>query len=131
MYDMCRCDTSAAAEASAAVRAMQCHAPVAGLLHASGILRDAPLQKQTPALIREVYAPKSVSAQALLQHAGHAEPVQHAVLFSSIAALTGPAGSANYAAANAAVDAIAHQTQNRGAVRATAQCMPCLLFSVR
>jgi hypothetical protein len=41
-------------------------------------------------------------------------PVSCALLFSSIAAVTGPAGSANYAAANASVDAIAHNLQTQG-----------------
>ena len=44
-----------------------------------------------------------------------AVPVSSALLFSSIAAVTGPAGSANYAAANAAVDAIAQNMQTQGA----------------
>ena len=42
-------------------------------------------------------------------------PVSHAVMFSSIAALTGPAGSANYAAANAALDSLCHSQQSQGA----------------
>jgi len=43
-------------------------------------------------------------------------PVSHAVMFSSIAALTGPAGSANYAAANAAMDNLCHSQQSQGMV---------------
>ncbi len=47
--------------------------------------------------------------QAISGHATH-----NVVLFSSIAALTGPAGSANYAAANACLDASAETCQLQG-----------------
>ena len=41
-------------------------------------------------------------------------PLGRAVMFSSIAALTGPAGSANYAAANAALDSLCHSQRSQG-----------------
>ena len=87
---------------------------LSGLLHAGGLLHDAPLSKQTPALLREVCAPKIQGAQALLRHAGRDMPLRNVALFSSIAALTGPAGSANYAAANSVCDALAHEVQAQG-----------------
>ena len=43
------------------------------------------------------------------------QPMVSSVLFSSIASLTGPAGSANYAAANASVDSLASLQQASGA----------------
>ena len=54
--------------------------------------------------------------QAIQQQAAH-----KVVLFSSIAALTGPAGSSNYAAANALLDVAAEGCQGTGWV-----CITCL-----
>lgn len=51
----------------------------------------------------------SIWAQGL-----HASPLRQIILFSSIAALTGPAGSANYAAANAALDTWGQRMHGQG-----------------
>ena len=50
-----------------------------------------------------------VSLQALSGQA-----VDHTVLFSSIAALTGPAGSSNYAAVNASLEAASNRLHSQG-----------------
>lgn len=111
---------------AAAAHASHHQASLYGLLHAGGLLHDAPLQRQTPRLLREVFAPKASGAQLLRLHACYAAPLQHCVLFSSIAALTGPAGSANYAAANAVMDALAHRVQAQGR-HCSPACLECML----
>lgn len=40
--------------------------PIQGILHASGVLHDALIRQQSPALVREVYAPKVAGCQALM-----------------------------------------------------------------
>lgn len=87
----------------------------AGLLHAGGTLQDAALQHQTVAGMRAVMAPKISGITALLR-ASSASPFSHATLFSSIASVTGPAGSTNYAAANAVLDATADNLRLHGTV---------------
>ena len=103
------CDAAVAADCGAALG----HAAVAGLLHAGGILADAHLQRQTPQRISAVHAPK-VAGWRQLTAATAAVPLHRALLFSSIAAVTGPSGSTNYAAANAALDAAAALGQQAG-----------------
>lgn len=83
------------------------------LMHAGGQLADAMLAGQTAARARAVLAPKLHGSQLLLQLA-FAAPLQQAALFSSTAALIGPAGQANYAAANAVLGALAAEQQARG-----------------
>ena len=87
--------------------------PLLGLMHAGGLLADALLVGQTAAGVRAVLAPKLTGAQLLLLLAA-APPMQQAALFSSTAALIGPAGQANYAAANAALGALAAAHQRSG-----------------
>ena len=106
---------------------------ILGVVHAGGLLQDATLARQTPAIARAVFAPKHCGAANVMRVRAFAEaqqvllsrelaqqiacttlvcelqalvigPLEHCMLFSSVAALTGPPGSASYAAANAALD---------------------------
>lgn len=101
------------------------HSPTLGtLMHAGGVLRDATLLNQGASSITEVCAPK-VSGAWSLMHAGlHAMPVHMAVMFSSIAALMGSPGQANYSAANSALDALAHEQQCSGQAQVSVQWGP-------
>lgn len=71
------------------------------------------IPKQRPGSVREVWAPKVRAIQELQANAW-AHPVRKTVLFSSTAALLGPAGQANYAAANSALNALSHLQQASG-----------------
>ena len=79
-------------------------ARLAGVWHAAGVLADGLLRSQTAEAFRRVYAPKAVGGWGL-QRASAASPLDACVLFSSVAALLGGAGQANYAAANCCLDA--------------------------
>lgn len=94
-----------------------CPSGITGFIHAGGILLDAPLLSQSTSHMRRIFAPKVVGAHNLLVDSpllipNH--PVQSAVLFSSIASFTGPAGSALYAAANAVLDSKSIQLKSSG-----------------
>lgn len=75
--------------------------------------QDAPLSTQRPRFIRAAWAPK-VDGAAALQSAAAACPVDNIVHFSSLSSLLGTAGQGNYAAANAALDALAAAQQAAG-----------------
>ena len=68
------------------------------------VRQDAVLAKQRPASVREVFAPKLSGAEQLAACSAGA-PLSAGALFSSVAGLLGSSGQANYAAANAALDA--------------------------
>ena len=77
-----------------------------GVWNAAGVLADGVLPRQTAQALAHVYAPKADGAWAL--HRACVRSVTHpCVLFSSVAALLGSAGQANYSAANACLDALA------------------------
>ena len=87
--------------------------PIRGMVHAAGVIRDRLMMKMTPEQLDAVMRPKVDGAwnlHALLRE----EPLDHFVLFSSASSLLGTIGQANYAAANAFMDALAHERRARG-----------------
>ncbi|RKP45285.1 type I polyketide synthase [Trinickia fusca] len=87
--------------------------PLGGIVHAAGLLDDATVANQSWEQFSRVLAPKVAGAWHL-HRATHAIKLDFFVLFSSIASVFGAPGQANYAAANAFLDALAQQRRARG-----------------
>ena len=87
--------------------------PIRGVVHAAGVLQDRTLLQLDAAALAEVFNAKVAGAWLLDRLLAEA-PLDFFVLFSSAAALLGSAGQANYAAANAFLDALAHHRRARG-----------------
>jgi acyl carrier protein len=77
------------------------------------VLDDGIVEHQEPERFRLVMTPKIQGAWNL--HAlTREEPLDFFVLYSSVASLLGTPGQSNYAAANAAMDALAHHRRQQG-----------------
>jgi len=87
--------------------------PLGGVFHAAGILDDATLSGQSLARLERVMAPK-VEGAWNLHLLTRGLPLDGFVLFSSAASLLGSPGQANYAAANAFLDGLAHYRKSLG-----------------
>jgi phthiocerol/phenolphthiocerol synthesis type-I polyketide synthase C len=87
--------------------------PLRGIFHAAGVLDDGTLQQQTAVRFNTVLAPK-VRGGWLLHQLSLDDPLEHFVLFSSIAAIFGSPGQSNHAAANAFLDGLAHYRRTQG-----------------
>ncbi len=81
--------------------------PVNGVLHLAGVAGDGMLQFRGRGEAERVLRPKVFGAVALAAVLADRPPVDFVVCFSSQAALTGMVGGADYAAANAFLDAYA------------------------
>lgn len=79
--------------------------PLAGVFHAAGVLDDATLPQQTWDRFAKVL-PAKVDGSWYLHQQTRQLPLDFFVCFSSIAAMIGSPGQANYAAANAFMDAL-------------------------
>ena len=109
-----RADTSSIEESEALAAGAPGHLPqLQGIMHASGVLVDATFSNQSAGSLRAAFAPKTFSA-ANLHRATQHSPLTFQVLFSSVTALLGGMGQANYAAANAALDSLAAAWQWQG-----------------
>ena len=86
---------------------------MAMLLHAAGTLQDGMLASQGLPALRAVFAAK-LGAMPGVQSRMPAVPLERLILFSSVASLLGTAGQANYAAANAGLDAWAANAGSSG-----------------
>ncbi|MCY1071297.1 type I polyketide synthase [Nannocystis sp. RBIL2] len=109
-----RADIAEPAELARVLSSVQLQGPpLAGIVHAAGVLHDGLVVDQDRERLRSVFAPKVRGAWNLHQ-ATRDLPLDFFVLYSSASSLFGSPGQANYAAANAFVDALAVQRRAAG-----------------
>ncbi len=87
--------------------------PLRGVFHAAGVLADVTLGEMTPRTLRAPRDAKVLGAWNL-DRLTRGDTLDAFVMFSSVAALFGTPGQGNYAAANAFLDALAHERRARG-----------------
>ncbi|WP_367325381.1 SDR family NAD(P)-dependent oxidoreductase [Streptomyces sp. HUAS ZL42] len=85
--------------------------PIAGVVHAAGVLDDATVANLTDERVLRVLAPKVLGTALLTELTPEAGTL---VLFASAAGLLGSAGQSPYSAANAFLDAWAHHLSRTG-----------------
>lgn len=84
-----------------------------GVFHSAGALDPAPIGNMTWEQFARVLAPKADGAD-LLDELTSGLPIDHFVMYASIASILGSPGQANHSAANASLDALAHRRAAKG-----------------
>jgi acyl transferase domain-containing protein len=84
-----------------------------GIIHAAGVIEDGILLKQTWERFKRVMSPK-VTGTWNLHVLSRNLKLDFFVCFSSMASILGSPGQANYAAANAFMDALVHYRRHQG-----------------
>ncbi|MFC8827299.1 type I polyketide synthase [Streptomyces sp. NPDC057137] len=116
------CDVSRREDVSMALATADAERPWTGVFHLAGVLDDGVITAQDAERLERVWAPKAAGALHLDELSRELGlDLAEFVLFSSAAGVLGGAGQANYAAANAFLDALA--------VRRRAEGLPALSLS--
>lgn len=114
VVDVQRVDVSDAAQTDTMVAELTREGPpLKGIFHAAMVIDDGVLLQLDQVRFRRVMAPK-VDGCWNLHCASLGQPLDYFVLFSSVSAIIGNPGQANYAAANAFLDGFAHYRRARG-----------------
>jgi polyene macrolide polyketide synthase/pimaricinolide synthase PimS1 len=107
------CDCADRAAVERLIGAVPEEHPLTAVIHAAGVIDDGVVSALTPDRCARVFGPKAAGAWHLHELTRDLD-VAMFVLFSSAAATLGSPGQANYAAANAFLDALAQQRQAAG-----------------
>ncbi|MEO6082044.1 MAG: SDR family NAD(P)-dependent oxidoreductase, partial [Umezawaea sp.] len=107
------CDVADRDAVAAVLAAIPAEQPLTGVVHTAGVLDDGVLEGLTPERFEAVFRSKVASAVVLDELTRHLDLSVFA-LFSSLSGAVGNPGQANYAAANAVLDAVAQRRRTVG-----------------
>ncbi len=107
------CDVSERSQLETLLGSISAEHPLGAVVHAAGVLDDGLVESLAPARLETAMAAKAKAAWDLHELTRDVELTDF-VLFSSIAGSFGGPGQANYAAANAFLDALAQQRRAEG-----------------
>ncbi|MDX2828649.1 type I polyketide synthase, partial [Streptomyces ipomoeae] len=111
------CDVSDHAALAEVLAQIPAEFPLTGVVHAAGVLDDGVVEALSPERFAEVWGPKVDAAVHLDELTAELpEPLSLFVAFSSVSGSWGGEGQGNYAAANAALEALVERRRARGLV---------------
>lgn len=111
--DFAAVDAADADQLAGALAAIDAEHPLGAVIHTAGVLADALVEDLDDDRVEEVLPPK-LDAAIHLHRLTHDHELTAFILFSSAAGVFGNPGQANYAAANAFLDALAQYRRQDG-----------------